>query len=84
MSKLLKISGRQYKPTYNKYDDPEYMMQRVITHSTRIRTLLTAIRVPFVGPKTKRLEEARDLVHEASTYLHKVSDHLKKELDTAE
>jgi len=78
MSKLLKISGHTTKPTYSKYDDPEYMMRRVITHSTRVRTLLTAIRVPFVGDKTKRVAEAQELVWESITYLNKVSDHLKE------
>jgi len=78
MSKLLKISGHTTKPTYHKYNDPEYMMRRVITHSTRIRTLLTAIRVPFVGDIKKRRDEAEELVWESLTYLNKVSDYLKE------
>ena len=77
MGKLLHISGHTDAPRYSKYDDPEYMMRRVITHSTRIRTLLTAIRVPFVGDVKKRREEA-DLVNEALAYLHKVSGYLKE------
>jgi len=78
MSKLLKISGHTTKPTYSKYDDPEYMMRRVITHSTRARTLLTAIRVPFVGDIKKWRAEAEELVWESITYLNKVSDYLKE------
>lgn len=57
-----------------KYDDPEYLLRRVITHSTRARTLIHAVRHDYIGDKSKRRAEADELITEAIGYLKKVLD----------
>ncbi len=55
-----------------KYDDSEYLLRRVITHSTHARTLIHAVRRNFIGDQQKRMSEALEKIDESIGYLEKV------------
>ncbi len=58
----------------SRYDDPEYMLRRVITHTVHARTLIHAAARHFIGNNEQRIEEARELIEESIGLLKKVLD----------
>ena len=58
----------------SKYDDPEYLLRRVITHTVHARTLIHAATRHFIGNNQQRIEEARELIEESVELLKKVLD----------